>query len=110
MKINLTTTPQEVDVCDFLNNNPCLKEVVGQVLEEYVDYTNSCVPLENVSDAARHIADQSDWLFEIAVRVDERDTVQGRESLLEAAAKLGAMVVSFLERIGDVKSKENDDE
>jgi len=35
MTINQTTKPQEIDVCDFLDANPGLKEVVGGILEEY---------------------------------------------------------------------------
>ena len=107
MRINLLTVPEEIDVCDFLDNNPCLKGVVGQVLERYVYDTSLCPFPDKLDDAANLLADHIEGLGRHVRDIWRgEDTVENRTQMLGQAVAVGSIMISFLENIGNFKQKE----
>ena len=106
MRINLLTVPEEIDVCDFLNNNPCLKEVVGQILEEYVRASDIHQFPTDVVHAASIVAEEAGELLRSANTIEwGGDSPFERDNLQTEAVQTGAMAIRFLENIGNLKAE-----
>jgi len=106
MTLNQTTKPVEIDVCDFLNRNPGIKEVVGQILEEYVRASDIHQFPTDVIHAAAIVAEEAGELLKAANDTYDYDCPAHRENLLEEAVQVGAMAIRFLENIGNLKARE----
>jgi len=107
MKINLTTTPKEVDVCDFLRINPGAKAVVETIFERYVANIDWYRTLDrNVVKSANSIQEYALSLVQAAYSVQYTDTVENREELHNAAIDMAAYAMLFYENIGNLKAGE----
>jgi hypothetical protein len=106
MTLNQTTKPVEMDVCDFLNRNPGIKEVVGQILGVYGEVSILPFP-KDVRHAAYIVAFEADALMESANTIYcGVDSIDERENLLDRAVRTGAMTIRLLENIGNLKAGE----
>jgi hypothetical protein len=106
MTFNQTTKPVEMDVCDWLNANEGIKDVVDHILEEYVRASDLYTFPTDVIHAAAIVVEEAGELLQAANDTYYRDIVGHRENLLTEAIQTGAMAVRFLEHIGNYKSKE----
>jgi len=107
MTLNQTTKPQEIDVCDFLNANPGVKDVVEQILEEYVRASDIHQFPVDVVHAAAIVAEEAGELLRSANTIEwGGDSPFERENLQVEAVQTGAMAIRFLENIGNLKSRE----
>lgn len=105
MTINQTTTPREIDVCDFLNANYGIKEVVAQILEEYVHASGIHQFPTDVVHAAAMVAEAAGNVLRTANTIKWIDDCPfERENLQNDAVHMGAMAIHFLENIGNLES------
>jgi len=66
MTINQTTKPLEIDVCKFLNDYPIIKDIVEQILEEYLRAADIHQFPTDVVHAAAIVAEEAGELVKAA--------------------------------------------
>jgi hypothetical protein len=106
MTLNQTTKPVEIDVCDFLNRNLGIKDVVGQILEEYIRASDIHQFPVDVIHAAAIVSEEAGELVKAANDTYYHDCPAHRQNLMEEAVQTGAMAIRFLENIGNLKARE----
>jgi len=104
MKINLTATSKEMDVCDFLRINPDTKAVVETILERYA-YDVGAYPFPTtLVNACGVLADHIEAMGLAANSIiGGDDTIENRTKLNEEAVIVASIMIAFLENIGNFK-------
>jgi NTP pyrophosphatase (non-canonical NTP hydrolase) len=105
--LNQTTKPVEMDVCDWLNANECIKGVVADIIKEYCRACDAHVNFPfDVVRAAAIVSEEAGELVKAANNIDEYDCPEYRQNLDDEAVQVGAMAIRFLENIGNLKARE----